>query len=258
MQPLTVAQPRSRPFMFEPPDFWPRPDPTSGPSLIKCEKRPLRGREHPMDPYNVSEDILPDLENDDMFARRTSAFHTSSELAWQKYGNFFTSHRRREPDIRVVTQPRREEPIYPDIERDDVLYRRVQLQYAQRPLSGAPDNYNPVPLPEPWTLPPMLQARLLCPPCPPCPPSQEQPKLPERQSQEEHNKADDMLVRKLRMMQVQGTCSPSGAGQGSSVTQTGPSIPSSCSEEDLRKMQAIREASRLRYKKRLIAERLGF
>ncbi len=71
-----------------PPDFWPRPDPASGPRLIKCEKHPLLGREHPNDPYNVSADILPDLENDDMFTRRTNTFHSSDDLAKLKYGNF--------------------------------------------------------------------------------------------------------------------------------------------------------------------------
>ncbi|KAL7881778.1 hypothetical protein AOLI_G00086260 [Acnodon oligacanthus] len=242
MQLLTAAQQRAGPPSLELPDFWPRPDPTSGPSLFKCERHPLRGRENPKDPYNVSEDILPDLENDDMFTRRTCAFHSSTELAWLKYGDFLASHRRSEPYIRVVIQPRSGQPAYPDIERDDVLYRRVLLQSTQRPLSGAPDNYHPVPLPEPWTLPPKLQAKLLS---APSPPPQEQPKPVEIQSEEDHLKADDMLVRKLRMVHIQGMQS-----------QSTPSIPSSCSEEDLQKWQAIREASRLRYKKRLMVERL--
>ncbi|XP_036421475.1 LIM domain only protein 7 isoform X3 [Colossoma macropomum] len=242
MQPLTAAQPSAGPPRLELPDFWPRPDPTSGPSLFKCERHPLRGRENPKDPYNVSEDILPDLANDDMFTRRTCAFRSSTELAWLKYGDFLTSHRRSEPYIRVVIQPRSGQPMYPDIERDDVLYRRVLLQSTQRPPSGAPDNYHPVPLPEPWTLPPKLQAKLLC---APCPPPQEQPKPLEIQSEADHLKADDMLVRKLRMVHIQGMQS-----------QSTPSVTSSCSEEDLQKWRAIREASRLRYKKRLMVERL--
>ncbi|KAI4875187.1 hypothetical protein NFI96_023959, partial [Prochilodus magdalenae] len=253
LQPFTAAQLSAGLPRLEPPDFFPRPDPTSGPSLIKCERHPLRGRDNPRDPYNVSEDILPDLENDDMFTRRTCAFRSSAELAWMKYGDFFTSHRRSEPYIRVVIQPRSDQPMYPDIEKDDVLYRRVLLQSTQRPPSGAPDNYHPVPLPEPWTLPPKLQAKLLC---APCPPSQERPKPVERQSEEEHVKADDMLVRKLRMVHIQGVQNPAGAGHSSPVTQTVPSVPSSCSEEDLEKWRAIREASRLRYKKRLMVERL--
>ncbi|XP_037395035.1 LIM domain only protein 7 [Pygocentrus nattereri] len=242
MQLLTAAQQSTGPPRLELPDFWPRPDPTSGPSLFKCERHPLRGRENSKDPYNVSEDILPDLENDDMFTRRTCAFHSSTELAWLKYGDFLTSHRRSEPYIRVVVQPRSGQPTYPDIERDDVLYRRVLFQSAQRPPSGAPDNYHPVPLPEPWTLPPKLQAKLLCAPCPPPP---EQPKPVDIRSEEDHLKADDMLVRKLRMVHIQGMRS-----------QSTPSVPSSCSEEDLQKWRAIREASRLRYKKRLMVERL--
>lgn len=255
MQPLTPAQPSTGPPRLELPDFWPSPDPTSGPSLIKCERRPLLGRENPKDPYNISEDILPDLENDDMFTRRTCAFHSSSNLAWLKYGDFLTSHRRSEPYIKVVIQPRQGQPVYPDIERDDILYRRVQLQSTERPPSGAPDIYHPVPLPEPWKLPPKLQAKLLC---APCPPPQEHQKPEEKQSQEEHPKSDDMLVRKLRMVHIQEVRNTTRASQSLPVTQAGPSVPSSCSEEDLQKWQAIREASRLRYKKRLMVERLGF
>ncbi|XP_066542360.1 LIM domain only protein 7 [Hoplias malabaricus] len=251
--PATVAQPSARPPWLEYPEFWPRSDPTSGPKLIKCERHPLRGRENPKDPYNVSEDILPDLENDDMFTRRTCAFHSSSELAWLKYGDFLTSHRRSEPYIKVVMQSHSSQTNYPDIERDDMLYRKAQLQSIQRPPSGAPDNYHPVPLPEPWTLPPKLQAKLLC---APCPPPQQQPKPAVIQREEEHLKTDDMLVRKLRMVRSHTMQNPMGSGQSSSVTQMVPSVPQSCSEEDLQKWQAIREASRLRYKKRLMVERV--
>uniref|UniRef100_A0A4W4EJ46 LIM domain 7a n=1 Tax=Electrophorus electricus TaxID=8005 RepID=A0A4W4EJ46_ELEEL len=212
-----VLDQTTAPLRFDLPDFWPHPNPASGPKLIKCERFPLRGREHPMDPYNVSADILPDLENDDMFTRRMAAFHTSAELAWLKYGGLLQSRHASEPCIRVVIPKRFGQPIYPDIERDDVLYRRVQQQSVQRPPLGAPDSYHPVPIPDPGALPPHLQAKMHCTPY--CP-MWEEPEEGQRQ-REEHPKEDDMLG------------------------------------EDLRKWQAIREASRLRYKKRLMVERLA-
>lgn len=246
-QPLMVAYQSVGLPRIETPDFWPRPDPTSGPRLIKCEPHPLLGREHPNDPYNVSADILPDLENDDMFTRRTNTFQSSDDLAKLKYGHFLVPRRRPATDVTVVTPRREGEPVYPDLEKDDVVYRRVQQQVHQRPLSGAPDNYHPVPIPEPWTLPPKLQAKLMC---APYEPTQRQPK-PETTS-EVHLKTDDMLLRKLKDLNTQGIANPSA------VSQKGLSVPSSCSEEDLQKWQDIREASRVRYRKRLMVERLGF
>lgn len=225
---------------FQLPDFWPGPDPTSGPKLIKSKRHPLLGREHPNDPYNVPEDILPDLENDDMFSRRTCAFHSNTELARMKYGSLLTSHHRSEPTIRVVTQHSDGKSTYPDIEKDDVVTRKLQHQSILRPLSGAPNNYHPVPIPEPWALPQKLQAKISA----PCPPIQVAGQV----------RAKQVLVRKLGIVHVQN---PTEVSQRSVGTQTGPSVPSSCSEDDLRKWQAIREASRLRYKKRLMVERLG-
>ncbi|XP_073702171.1 LIM domain only protein 7 isoform X3 [Garra rufa] len=242
-QPLTVAQQSAELHKLKPPDFWPRPDPASGPRLIKCEKRPLLGREHPNDPYNVSADILPDLENDDMFTRRTKTFHSSDDLAKLKYGNFLVPRRRSEADVMVVIQPRREsEPIYPDIEKDDVVFRRAQQQIIHRPLSGAPDNYHPVPIPEAWALPPKLQAKLMC---DPVEPKQRNTRPEIKDGAEQHLKTDDMLLRKLRALNTQGK-EESGA----------PSVSFSCSEEDMQKWQAIREASRVRYRKRLMVERI--
>lgn len=230
---------------LKPPDFWPRPDPASGPRLIKCEKHPLLGRENPNDPYNVSADILPDLENDDMFTRRTKAFHSSDDLAKLKYGNFLVPRHRSEADVTVVIQPRHEgEPVYPDIEKDDVAFRRAQQQICHRPLSGAPDNYHPVPIPETWALPPKLQAKLMC---VPIEPRHNKPKPESKCRAEQHLKTDDMLLRKLKALNTQGT-----EEKGS------PSVSLSCNEEDMQKWQAIREASRVRYRKRLMVERLGF
>ncbi|XP_016302244.1 LIM domain only protein 7-like isoform X8 [Sinocyclocheilus anshuiensis] len=242
-QPLTVAQQSAGLHKLEPPDFWPRPDPASGPRLIKCEKRPLLGREHPNDPYNVSADILPDLENDDMFTRRTKTFHSSDDLAKLKYGNFLLPRRRSEADFMVVIQPRHEgEPVYPDIEKDDVVFRRAQQQISNRPLSGAPDNYHPVPIPEAWALPPKLQAKLIC---DPVEPRQHKSKPEIKHGAEQHLKTDDMLLRKLRALNTQGK-----------KERGAPSVSFSCSDEDVQKWQAIREASRVRYWKRLMVESL--
>lgn len=249
-QPLRLTQQTSGAQRFQLPDFWPRLDPSSGPKLIKSKRYPLLGREHPNDPYNVSEDILPDLENDDMFSRRTCAFYSNTELARMKYGSLLTSYHRSEPTIRVVTQHSNAKSTYPDIEKDDVVTRKLQHQSILRPLSGAPNNYHPVPIPEPWALPQKLQAKISA----PCSPIQLAGQVHEKQKGDANRKIDDMLVRKLGIVHVQN---PTEVSERSAGTQTCPRVPSSCSEDDLQKWQAIREASRLRYKKRLMVERLG-
>lgn len=224
-------------------------DPTSGPKLVKCEKWPLYGRRDPREPPDVFdyESILPDLENDDMFARRTQAFQSNADLAAVKNPplarrRIYTS----EPQLNIVTQRVAEDDDYPDIEKDDVVYRREKIQQArlQRPLSGAPDNYAPMPIPEPWELPPELQARLLCPPSPLAAAEAGADPNDGVVELEERSKKDDMLVRKL-------------AGAPASADHAAPSVPSSCSEGDLQRWQAIREASQLRYKKKLLVERLA-
>lgn len=229
--------------------MFPPVDPTSGPKLVKCQRWPLLGRQDPReppDPFDY-ESICPDLENDDMFTRRTLAFQSNTDLAMMKTqlsGNrrLYTS----EPQLNIVTQRRgreeTEEIDFPDIEQDDVVYRKEKSQ-QQRPLSGAPDKYAPMPIPEPWALPPELKARLLC---PPCPLSQEVAKT-DRLEKEARPKTDDMLIRKF------GVC----PDLSPSANQMTPSVPSSCSEGDLQRWQAIREASQLRYKKKLLVERLA-
>ncbi|XP_071322117.1 uncharacterized protein [Trachinotus anak] len=248
------------PLLGTPPLVFAPVDPTSGPRLVKCERRPLLGRHDPReppDPFDY-ESIVPDLENDDMFARRTLAFQSNTDLAMMKTQlstkrRLYTS----EPQLNIVTQRHGhgspEEDDYPDIEQDDVVYRKEKTQQTQqqRPLSGAPDNYAPMPIPEPWALPPDLKARLLCPPCP----------LTKKAATDKENqveteirpKTDDMLVRKLGVCPNQSQSS----FRGPSANQMTPSVPSSCSEGDLQRWQAIREASRLRYKKRLMVERLA-
>lgn len=235
-------------------------DPASGPRLVKCERWPLLGRQDPReppDPFDY-ESISPDLENDDMFTRRTLAFQSNPDLAMMKTQlsakrRLYTS----EPQLNIITQQHScvstDEIDFPDIEQDDVVYRKEKTQQAQqqRPLSGAPDNYAPMPIPEPWALPPDLKARLLCPPCP-----LTKETAADRQNQvqnETHPKTDDMLVRKL------GVCSDQSQSsmKGPSASQMTPSVPSSCSKGDLQRWQAIREASQLRYRKRLMVERLA-
>lgn len=248
------------PLLQTPPMVFAPVDPASGPKLVKCERWPLLGRQDPREPPDPFDydSIFPDLENDDMFARRTLAFQSNTDLAMMK--TQLPMHRRlytSEPQLNIITQRRdhggTEESEFPDIEQDDVVYRREKTQQAQqqRPLSGAPDNYAPMPIPEPWALPPDLKARLLCPPCP-----LTQEAAANKQNlveTEARPKTDDMLIRKL------GVCCEESQSslRGPSANQTRPSVPSSCSEGDLQRWQAIREASQLRYKKRLMVERLA-
>lgn len=262
IQPLTPPHlPKIQPPLLEtPPLVFAPVDPASGPKLVKGERWSLLGRQDPREPQDTFdyESISPDLENDDMFARRTLAFQSNMDLAMMK--THLSPNRRiytSEPQINIVTQKHlhdsTEESDFPDIEQDDVVYRKEKSQQAQqqRPLSGAPDNYAPMPIPEPWALPPDLKARLLC---PPCPLTQEAVANKENQIEKETRpKTDDMLVRKL------GVCSDHNQGslRDPSANQMTPSVPTSCSEGDLQKWQAIREASQLRYKKRLMVERLA-
>ncbi|XP_053184635.1 LIM domain only protein 7-like [Scomber japonicus] len=257
IQPLTSPQlPKIQPpLLVTPPLVFAPVDPASGPKLVKGERWALRGRQDPREPPDTFDydSITPDLENDDMFTRRTLAFQSNMDLAMMKT---HLSPKRRlytsEPQLNIITQRHghdsTEESEYPDIEQDDVVYRKEKSQQAQqqRPLSGAPDNYHPMPIPEPWALPPDLKARLLC---PPCPLTQEAADNKQNEVEKEMRpKTDDMLVRKL------GVCSDHNQGSANQMT---PSVPSSCSEGDLQRWQAIREASQLRYKKRLMVERLA-
>uniref|UniRef100_A0A672HIR7 LIM domain 7a n=1 Tax=Salarias fasciatus TaxID=181472 RepID=A0A672HIR7_SALFA len=232
-------------------------DPTSGPKLIKCKRWPLLGRQDPREPPDPIdyESIVPDLENDDMFARRTLAFQSNCDLVTMKTPLLGVRQRySSEPQLNIVTQRHShegtEEAEFPDIEEDDVVFRKEKSQQAQqrRPLSGAPDNYAPMPIPEPWSLPPELKARLLCPPCPlslkAAAASQNQVEM------ETRPQTDDMLIRKLGVCCGQGQSS----ARASSLT---PSVPSCCSEGDLQKWQQIREASQLKHRKKLLIERLA-
>lgn len=235
-------------------------DPTSGPRLVKCQRWPLFGRKDPPGPPDTFdyESVVPDLENDDMFTRRTLTFQCNMNLAMAK--TQLPARRRlctSDPQLNIITQQHRhgipDDGDFPDIEMDDVVYRKEKTQQAQlqRPLSGAPDNYAPMPVPEPWALPPDLKARLLCPPCP-----LTQGAAASNQDQvekESHRPTDDMLIRKL------GNCSEECKTSltGPSANHLTPSVTLSCCEADLQRWQAIREASQVRYKKRLMVERLA-
>lgn len=190
-----------------------------------------------------------------MFARRTLAFQSNGDLVTMKTPLLGVRQRyTSEPQLNIITQRHghcgTEEDEFPDIEGDDVVFRKEKSQQAQqqRPLSGAPDNYAPMPIPEPWSLPPELKARLLC---PPCPLSLKAPATNQSQvKMEARPKTDDMLIRKL------GMCCDQDQGTLRSRNMA-PSVPSSCSEGDLLKWQKIREASQLKHRKKLLVERLA-
>ncbi|XP_036829909.1 LIM domain only protein 7 isoform X10 [Oncorhynchus mykiss] len=258
------------PYFERFPVVFPMIDPTSGPRLVKCEKCPLLGRDNPLDPPEQLDEslasIFPDLENDDMFARRTQAFHSNSALAVLKTRvcvNHLSSHLyASNAQLNIATQPQTpgkdHKTVIPDIERDDFIFRKVnqpQDGRRQRPLLGAADSYNPMTIPEPWALPAKLQARLLCAPSP----LTQEVEAEGRENHEErgdrdgHPKTDDMLLRKFGIVLGVGVGAVRVQGQRSYL---GMSLPTSCSEGDLQKMVAIREASRLRYKKRMMIERL--
>lgn len=249
------------PVLENPPLVFAPMDPTSGPRLVKCQRWPLFGRKEPPEPPGTFdyESAVPDLENDDMFTRRTLAFQSNMDLALAK--TQLPARRRlctSDPQLNIITQRHKhgvpEDGDFPDIEMDDVVYRKEKTERAQqqRPLSGAPDNYAPMPIPEPWALPPDLKARLLC---PPCPLTQETAASNQDQVEKEsHLPTDDMLIRKLGNCSEESKTSPAGR---SANHLTPPSGTLSCCEADLQRWQAIREASQIRYKKRLMVERLA-
>lgn len=226
-------------------------DPTSGPRLVKCQQWPLLGRQDPREPPDPIdyESIIPDLENDDMFARRTLTFQANSELATVKTPLsakrcLWTSKEQINIVMQLHKEEEEEEEEFPDIEQDDVVQRKEKIEQQQRPLSGAPDNFSPMAIPEPWDLPPELKTRLLC---PPSPLTQESSSNKSNHVQKEPcPETDDMLVRKLAAQHNQV-----------SANQASPSVPTSCSEGDLQRWQAIREASQRRYKKKLMVEMLA-
>nr|XP_048277672.1 LIM domain only protein 7 isoform X5 [Myodes glareolus] len=217
-------------------------DPTSGPRLITRRKNLSHTPGYQADDLELTA-LDPDLENDDFFVRKTGAFRANPCV----FRAFEDIRRFSEPDDAVerdiILQCREGELVLPDLEKDDMIVRRIPAQKKEVPLSGAPDRYQPVPFPEPWTLPPEIQAKFLCALERTCPPK-------ERSSgcrvlvPSHRQKRDDMLTRKIQSWKL-GTAVPPVSFK-----------PGPCSEADLQKWEAIREASRLRHRKRLMVERL--
>uniref|UniRef100_A0A673UNH6 LIM domain 7 n=1 Tax=Suricata suricatta TaxID=37032 RepID=A0A673UNH6_SURSU len=217
-------------------------DPTAGPRLITRRKNLSSAPGYKRDDLEMSA-LDPDLENDDFFVRKTGAFHANPYVlrAFEDFRRFSEQDDPVERDI--ILQCREGELVLPDLEKDDMIVRRLPAQKKEVPLSGAPDRYQPVPFPEPWTLPPEIQAKFLCVLERTCP-SKEKRKSCRVLVPSHRQKKDDMLTRKIQAWQLGTTVPP--------VSFT----PGPCSEADLQRWEAIREASRLRHKKRLMVERL--
>uniref|UniRef100_A0A8C6R5E2 LIM domain only 7 n=1 Tax=Nannospalax galili TaxID=1026970 RepID=A0A8C6R5E2_NANGA len=219
-----------------------RIDPTSGPRLITRRKNLPHVPGYQGDVLEMPA-LDPDLENDDFFVRKTGAFHANPCVlrAFEDFRRFSEQDDPVERDI--ILQCREGEDVLPDLEKDDMIVRRIPVQKKEVPLSGAPDRYQPVPFPEPWTLPPEIQAKFLCVLERTCPPKENSNSCRILVPSCRQNK-DDMLTRKIQSWKL-GTATPPISFK-----------PGPCSEADLQKWEAIREASRLRHRKRLMVERL--
>uniref|UniRef100_UPI00398EC6B5 LIM domain only protein 7-like isoform X2 n=1 Tax=Pristiophorus japonicus TaxID=55135 RepID=UPI00398EC6B5 len=186
----------------------------------------------------TDKDLEPDLENDDMFSRKTGASHPNPGRR-SLYTEDRSSVESNDSVERLVAQERRDKSIIPDPEKDDMIIRKERCSQTKQVLpSGAPDRYNPVPFPDPWTLPEALRSKFLC------PPDQVSAATEKRKDALPCPEKDDMLSRRMALSQANQT------------VQCSSFAPGSCSEEDAKKWETIREASRLRYKKRQLVERL--
>ncbi|NXL10842.1 LMO7 protein, partial [Mesembrinibis cayennensis] len=219
-----------------------RIDPTSGPRLIKCRKNisfvPGCKQGDTENGY-----LYPDLENDDLFVRKTGAFHVNQVVLQDP--RYLKKFSEQEPPLEgeIILQPREGQPVIPDLEKDDMILRKILSQKKEVPLSGAPDKYHPALFPDPWSLPEEIRSKFLC--------LLEKNTTPEERknngrvlSPSSRHKKDDMLTRKIESWKV------------GSNTQPVNFIPGPCSEEDWKKWEAIREASKIRHKKRQMVERL--
>lgn len=217
-------------------------DPTAGPRLITRRRHPSSALGYRRDDLEMAT-LDPDLENDDFFVRKMGAFH-ANPCVLRVFEDFRRFSEYEDPIERdIILQSREGELVLPDLERDDMIIRRIPAQKKEVPLSGAPDRYQPVPFPEPWTLPPEIQAKFLC-MLERTSPSKEQSSSCRVIVPSHRQKKDDMLIRKIQSWKL-GTVVPP-------ISFT----PGPCSEADLQKWEAIREASRRRHRKRLMVERL--
>uniref|UniRef100_A0A8C3YTD0 LIM domain 7 n=1 Tax=Catagonus wagneri TaxID=51154 RepID=A0A8C3YTD0_9CETA len=218
-------------------------DPTAGPRLITRRKKLSCAPGYRAEDLEMAT-LDPDLENDDFFVRKTGAFHANPGVL-RAFEDLRRLSEHEDPVERdIILQCREGELVLPDLEKDDMIIRRIPAQKKEVPLSGAPDRYQPVPFPEPWTLPPEIQAKFLCALERTCPPK-EQSSGCRVLVPSNRQKKDDMLARKIQSWQL-----------GTPVLPAPSFTPGPCSEADLQKWEAIREASRLRHKKRLMVERL--
>ncbi|NXF44742.1 LMO7 protein, partial [Oceanites oceanicus] len=218
-------------------------DPTSGPRLIKCRKNisfvPGCKQGDTENGY-----LYPDLENDDLFVRKTGAFHVNQVVLQDP--RYLKKFSEQEPPLEgeIILQPREGQPVIPDLEKDDMIFRKILSQKKEVPLSGAPDKYHPALFPDPWSLPEEIRSKFLC--------LLEKNTTPEERksngrvlSPSSRHKKDDMLTRKIDSWKVGSNVQPVNF------------IPGPCSEEDWKKWEAIREASKVRHKKRQMVERSG-
>ncbi|XP_063191853.1 LIM domain only protein 7 isoform X10 [Chroicocephalus ridibundus] len=217
-------------------------DPTSGPRLIKCRRNisfePGCKQGEAENGY-----LYPDLENDDFFVRKTGAFHVNQVVLQDP--RYLKKLSEEEPPLEgeIILQPREGQPVIPDLEKDDMIFRKIISQKKEVPLSGAPDTYHPALFPDPWSLPEEIRSKFLC-------LLEKNTTTEERKSNgrvlspSSRHKKDDMLTRKIESWKVGSNVQPVNF------------IPGPCSEEDWKKWEAIREASKVRHKKRQMVERL--